>query len=102
MNEGSLLLNWDWRLEAFTPPFTILYGHGLDYDGDEGVFRESDETCVSIMGRAVQDGINRGKANGRWYVVTGYDVPKGQRRAFAQSMKALVEMKYSQENLNEL
>ena len=102
MNEDSLLINWDWRPDSFTPPFTILYGYGLDYDGDDSDYRQSDKTCVSIMAKSHDYDINTGRAKGKWYVVTGYAVPKGQRRSFAQSMKALVEMKYSQENLNEL
>jgi hypothetical protein len=99
---SDFLINWDWSPESFTPPFTILYKHGLDYDGDEGEYRQSDDTCVSIMAVTHEQECNTGKAAGRWFVVTGYDVPKGQRQVFAQSMKALCELKYAQEKLNEL
>lgn len=104
MSDVNFPIQWDWQPDKFDPPFTILYGQGLDYDDEEGnpLYSGDMSTCVSIMGKAFDRDFNTGKAEGKWYVVTGYDVPKGQRRLFAQNMKALVEMRYTQEKQNEL
>ena len=75
------LVQWDWRVRNFTPPFTTEFS--------------TDGRTVSIRGVSTEGGPH-------WYVVVGYDIPKGQRRLFAQNMKALVEMRYTQEKQNEL
>jgi hypothetical protein len=75
------LTEWDWRIGNFKPPFTA------EYDKETG--------NVCIRGCRTDGGYH-------WYIVRGFSVPKGQRRLFAQNMKALIEMRYTQEKQNEL
>lgn len=78
---GEPLVQWDWRIDNFMPPFVIEYDKGRGN--------------VSIRAEHANGGYC-------WYVVCGYNIPKGQRRLFAQNLKALVEMRYTQEKQNEL
>jgi hypothetical protein len=78
---GDFDVEWDWRPAMFKPPFVA------DYDKKTG--------NVSIRGCRT-DGYSH------WYIVEGRKIPKGQRRLFAQNMKALIEMRYTQEKQNEL
>ena len=84
---SDVAIRWDWRPEEFHPPFTIKYGQGLDL-GDG--LPTAGPGVVSVMASAPQITYQELK----WYVVSAYNVPKGQRRATARSLKAMCEMKW--------
>jgi hypothetical protein len=84
---SDVAIRWDWSPEEFHPPFTIKDGQGL-YLRD-GLPTEG-PGVVSVMARAPQLAHQEGK----WYVVSAYNVPKDQLRATATSLKAMCEMKW--------
>jgi hypothetical protein len=97
----DIKLNWDWDTDEFRPPFTILYGKGLEFwEGTSRLVPKEFSHDVSIMARANDPRINADTVLGKWFVVTAYNVPKGQRRATAQSLKLLCEMKWSEYSNN--
>lgn len=84
---------WDWQPDEFSPPFTVKYGEGLDLDEDGApipVGVASDAGVVSVMALAP----TLYHQGGKWFVVSMYDVPQGQRRTAASTLKMLVEQRW--------
>ena len=84
---SDVAIRWDWDPEDLHPPFTIKYGQGLDHDYE---LASEGPGVVSVMASAPHMTLQKGK----WYVVSAHNVPKGQRRATARSLKAMCEMKW--------
>lgn len=84
-------IRWDWDPEHFSPPFTIRYAQGLHQDSE---LTSDGPGVVSVMASAPHITHQEGK----WYVVSAYNVPEGQRRATATSLKAMCEMKWHEHN----
>jgi hypothetical protein len=93
---SDVVISWDWDPEEFGPPFTVKYGEGL---GGDYELPSAGPGIVSVMASAPQ--ITH--QEGRWYVVSAYNVPKDKRRATATSLKAVCEMKWHEhiESINQ-
>jgi hypothetical protein len=89
-------IRWDWDPENFDPPFTIRYAQGLEQEYE---LPSEGPGVVSVMASAPHITHQEGK----WYVVSAYKVPKGQRRATATSLKAMCEMRWHEhiESINQ-
>jgi len=85
---SDMYVSWDWDPKAFSPPFTVLYGEGLELDADE--LTTDGPGVVSVMAVAPA----QPHQGGKWFVCSAYNVPKGARRATAASLKAVCEMKW--------
>jgi len=85
---SDMHVRWDWDPEKFSPPFTIRYEKGLEQDDDDTA--ADGPGVVSVMAVAPQIPHQGGK----WFVCSAYNVPEGQRRSTAASLKAVCEMKW--------